>query len=255
MQYDVVIVGAGMAGLTAGIYVARAGKSALILESNAIGGQIINALIVENWPGDKKVSGKDLMERVFRQAVDLGVEVKYEKTLSVIKNETKFVVRTDENKYECSTVIIATGTVPRKLNDEKMKEVGERPISYCATCDGALYKNRPVVVIGSGNTAKHETNYLNGICSKVYRIHHDEPIPEEAEAVFVAIGREPDTSFLNGLVKLDKDGYVLAEEDCVTSQAGVFVAGDCRTKDVRQLVTAAADGAVAAEAALNYLGN
>ena len=108
--------------------------------------------------------------------------------------------------------------------------------------------------MGSGNTAKHEMKYLEGICAKVYHIHHDDPIPEDAEAVFVAIGRVPATGFLGGLVKLDKDGYVVAGEDCKTSCPGVMVAGDVRTKSVRQLVTAAGDAAVAADAAVKYLG-
>ena len=138
------------------------------------------------------------------------------------------------------------GTEPRKLSEKQAADAGERPISYCATCDGALYKGKPVVVVGSGNTAKHEMKYLENICSKVYHIHHDDPIPKDAEAVFVAIGRVPNTGFVQNVVELDKSGFVVAGEDCKTSTPGIFAAGDCRTKDVRQLVTAAADGAVAA---------
>ena len=258
-MYDVIIVGAGMAGMTAGIYVARAGKKVLVLESQAVGGQILPAVTVENWPGDLGVSGADLMEKISHQMNKLGAEMKYAEVLVVETvsdsgdNKRQFVVKTDDGEYACSAIIIATGTKPRKLSESQAADAGERPISYCATCDGALYRGKSVVVVGSGNTAKHEIKYLEGICSKVYHIHHDDPIPKEAEAVFVATKRVPATKAFADLVKLDEDGYVVAGEDCVTSCSGVFVAGDCRTKSVRQLVTAAGDGAVAAGGVLEYL--
>ena len=242
-----------MAGLTAGIYAVRAGKSVLVLEAGAVGGQIITAPCVENWPGSFKMSGADLMKSVMAQATELGVEVKYEEVVGVSKKDDGFLIATDEDEYECEAVIIATGTEPRRLSEKQAKDAGARAISYCATCDGALYKGKPVVVVGSGNTAKQEMAYLENIASKVYHIHHDDPIPEDAEAVFVAIGRIPLTKVYADLVDIDKDGFIVAGEDCVTSCPGVFVAGDCRTKSVRQLVTAAGDGAVAAEAAVHYL--
>ena len=254
-MYDVIIIGAGMAGLTAGIYVARAGKSALVLESGAVGGQIITAPKLENWPGNYGVSGVDLMKKIQEQATKLGVELEYEEVEKVEKKSDGFLVTTEDDEYTCEAVIIATGTVPRKLSEKQAKDAGKRAISYCATCDGALYKDKPVVVVGSGNTAKQEMAYLKNIASKVYHIHHDDPIPEDAEAVFVAIGRLPATELFADLVDLDKDGYIVAGEDCKTSCSGVFVAGDCRTKSVRQLVTAAGDAAVAADAAIEYLGN
>ena len=253
MKYDVIVIGAGMAGLTAGIYVVRSGKSVVVLESGVIGGQIVPAVRVDNWPGSYGTSGSELMKVISKQAADLGVELKYEETMKIVKNDDKFTVITEEDEYECGAVIIATGTEPRKLSDKQAKDAGERPISYCATCDGALYRDKPVVVVGSGNTAKHEMKYLEGICSKVYHIHHDDSIPEDAVAVFVATKRVPATGFIGDLVKLDDEGYVVASEDCKTSCPGVFVAGDVRTKSVRQLVTAAGDGAVAASGALEYL--
>lgn len=254
MEFDVIIVGAGMAGLTSGIYLARAGKKALVLEGKVQGGQIINTLSVENWPGSYKISGADLMKGIYDQALDLGVKVEFEEVLNVRKENDLFKVTTDEKEYEARAVIIAVGAEPRKLSELQAGYAGDRPISYCATCDGALYKDKPVVVVGSGNTAKDEIKYLEGICSKVYQIHHDEPIPEDAEAVFVAIGRVPSTELFKDLVELDSKGYVVANEDCKTSCPGIFVAGDCRTKEIRQLVTAAGDGAVAAEAVIKYLG-
>ncbi len=255
MRYDVIIVGAGIAGMTAAIYARRANKEVLVLENQIYGGQIVNTLNIENWPGDFKVSGMDLSKKVYQQMKDLGAEIEYAKVTMIEKRgEKDFIIKTDEDEYEASTVIIAVGTEPRKLSEKQTKDAGERPISYCATCDGALYKDKPVVVVGSGNTAKHEIKYLSGICSEVYHIHHDEPIPKDAEAVFVAIGRVTNTKFLDGLVKMDNEGYIIADEDCRTSCNGVFVAGDCRKKLLRQLVTAASDGAIAGNEAVNYLG-
>ena len=249
-----------MAGMTAAIYARRANKTVLVLEEKIHGGQIVNTSEIDNWPGMPGVSGQDLMDEIYHQVNNLGGEVKYEQVIEVTPNrddasgKQQFEVKTDEGKYSCGAIIIATGREPRRLSEKQTKDAGERPISYCAICDGALYKDKPVVVVGSGNTAKHEIAYLENIASKVYHIHHDEPIPEDAVAVFGAIGRVPSTEKFVGLVKMDEDGYIEAGEDCVTSTPGVFVAGDCRTKQVRQLVTAAADGAVAANAAVEYLG-
>ena len=246
MEYEVVIIGAGMAGLTAAIYAGRAGKSVLVLESNLCGGQIVESLSVRNWPGEAEISGAELMKKIEKQAKSFGAEFEYAEVSKIEKDGESWKVITDDDTFKASNIIIATGTSPRKMNEKQTASAGNRPISYCATCDGALYKDKPVVVVGHGNTAKYEIKYLENICSKVYQIHHDEPIPEDAEAVFVAIGRVPNTSFLKGLVDLDAEGYVISGEDCKTSCPGILVAGDCRTKKVRQLVTAAADGATAA---------
>ena len=257
MNYDVIIIGAGIAGMTAAIYVKRAGKTVLILEGKMHGGQIVTSSNVSNWPGLPGISGAELMDKIYHQVNNLDVKVEYEKVEEIIKTDNddenkRFLVKTDDNEYSCGAIILATGTEPRKLSEKQAKDAGERPISYCATCDGALYKGKPVVVVGSGNTAKHEMAYLENIASKVYHIHHDDPIPEDAEAVFVAIGRVPSTEFLKstGLVEMDENGYIVAGEDCHTSCPGIFVAGDCRTKNLRQLVTAAADGAMAASEAV-----
>ena len=245
-KYDVVIVGAGIAGMTAAIYAVRAGKKVLVLEAKIEGGQIINTINIENWPGDMKVSGADLARKIKTQAEELGAEIEYDTVVGIAREGDDLVVTGEDDSYRATSVIIASGTEPRKLSDKMMADAGGRPVSYCATCDGALYKGKPVVVVGHGNSAKHEVEYLEGICSKVYQIHHDEPIPSDAEAVFVSIGRVPNTEFLKGFVKLDEKGYVVSDESCRTDVDGVFVAGDCRTKDLRQLVTAASDGAIAA---------
>ncbi len=252
-KYDCIIIGAGIAGLTAAIYLERAGKNVLVLEGKIHGGQIINTVNIENWPGEFGVSGAELMQKIYQQAIDLGAEVEYEEVIGIVDGNEK-IVKTEDGEYKTDAIIIATGTEPRKMSEKQTADAGKRAISYCATCDGALYKGKPVVVVGSGNTAKHEIAYLENLASKVYHIHHDDPIPEEAVAVFVAIGRIPNTGIFNGIVDLDQDGYIVASEDCKTSAKGIFVAGDCRTKDIRQLVTAAGDGAVAADAVIKYLG-
>lgn len=316
-MYDVVIIGAGIAGLTAAIYVRRAGKSVLVLEGEAYGGQIINTLEIENWPGDYKVSGLDLMKKIYEQAIDLGVEVEYEQVESVHETEEYltekdasdgarkiWLVETEDDKYKAKAVILAVGAENRKLGLAREDELTGRGISYCATCDGAFYKDKIVAVIGGGNTALDDALYLADICKKVYLVHRrDEFRGDEAtadklrerdnvelllgyvpaeirgekkvdglklvpsgkvksvsedkeiapEGIFVAIGQEPETGAFSELVDMDAAGYIVANEDCKTSRPGVFVAGDCRTKEVRQLVTAAGDGAVAAGAAIDYL--
>ncbi len=251
--YDVVIVGGGIAGLTAAIYAARAGKSTLVLEEKICGGQIINSVNIENWPGALGISGTELILNTQKQAQELGATIEFESVEKIEKldgssdatNGTRFKITTDDSVYTAKNVIIAVGAEPRKLSAEQMQKVGKRPVSYCATCDGALYKGKPVVVVGSGKSAEAEIKHLEGIASKVYHIHHDDDIPEDAVAVFVAIGRVPSTDFLNGIVELDEKGYIVAGEDCKTSCEGLYAIGDCRTKAVRQLVTAAGDAAVA----------
>ena len=253
MIYDIIIIGAGMAGLTAALYAGRAGKKTLVIERGANGGQIITSLNVGNWPGSPNTPGAELMKKIYEQVKELDVDFEYADIDKIEKDGVIWRVFGEDENFEGKTVILAMGTVPRKLSEKQAADAGKRPISYCATCDGALYRGKPVVVVGSGNTAMHEIKYLEGICSKVYHIHHDDPIPEDAEAVFVAIGRVPGTEFLKGLVEVDENGYVVAGEDCRTSVPGIFVAGDCRLKPLHQLVTAAADGAVAVAAAMGYL--
>ena len=252
--YDVVIVGGGIAGLTAAIYAARAGKSTLVLEEKICGGQIINSVNIENWPGALGISGTELILNTQKQAQELGATIEFESVEKIEKlgasddvatKGARFKITTDDSVYAAKNVIIAVGAEPRKLSAEQMQKVGKRPVSYCATCDGALYKGKPVVVVGSGKSAEAEIRHLEGIASKVYHIHHDDDIPEDAVAVFVAIGRVPSTDFLNGIVELDEKGYIVAGEDCKTSCEGIYAIGDCRTKAVRQLVTAAGDAAVA----------
>lgn len=303
-MYDIVIVGAGIAGLTAAIYGRRAGKSVLVLEGKTYGGQIINTFQIENWPGDFGVSGVDLMQKIYKQATELGAEVEFEEVTAIEKTATGFVVKTEDEEYAAGAVILAVGSEDKKLGLDSEEKFAGRGVSYCATCDGAFYKDKKVAVIGGGNTALYDALYLADIASKVYLVHRrnefrgDEVlverlrgknnvefvlgyVPEEilgdkkvtgiklmpsgkvtdvkdememdVDGVFVAVGKLPMTEKFSGLVERDAGGYIKAAENCVTSCPGIFVAGDCRTKDIRQLVTAAADGAVAADAAVNYL--
>ena len=298
--FDVIIVGAGTAGLSAGIYTARSGKTALILESKAYGGQIINSPEIENYPGIKNISGFEFATGLYEQAMELGAEIRYEKVLSIDDEGEIKVVNTAENSYQCKAVILATGAKNRQLGLEREEELIGSGISYCATCDGAFYRNKEVAVAGGGNTAIEDALFLSNYCKKVYLVHRREAFradPKDVEALmdkenvefilnanvtgilgqdrvegievkdkttgairripvsglFIAVGQEPDNGAFAGLVTLDNAGYVVAGEDCMTNVKGIYTAGDCRTKSVRQLTTAAADGAVAALSACERL--
>lgn len=299
-MYDVIIVGAGPAGLTAAIYLCRAGKKVLVLEARSYGGSIINTLDIENYPGLFHVSGFDFADKLYNQAKDLGTEFKFEKVINIINEKEKKVV-TSKNEYTTQAIILATGSVNRKLGLEKEEELVGRGISYCATCDGAFYKGKVVAVIGGGNTALEDALYLSDIASKVYLIHRRDEFRGDEKTVkvlksknnldfiynsniiklyasdrlnsidvensngeitnikidglFVAIGRIPENDCFKNIIDTDESGYVISNEDCKTNIDGIFVAGDNRKKDVRQLVTATSDGAIAAMEVIKYLRN
>jgi len=308
---DVIIIGAGTAGLTAAIYALRAGKSVLVLEQGNYGGQIINTPKVENYPGIEQISGYEFAAGLYRQAEKLGMEYRSEKVtdirleggaeakeeLSSASLETgNKIVETTEQSYRARAVILATGAKNRLLGIEKESEYTGRGISYCATCDGMFFRGKKVAVVGGGNTALEDAAFLSNYCEKVYLIHRRETFRGEEKLVkelrkkenvefflnktvqeleggatlqavvlrdkisgeesrleisglFVAIGQMPENGVFAGLVDLDENGYILAGEDWRTNVEGIFAAGDCRKKTVRQLTTAAADGAVAALAA------
>ena len=167
-MYDIIIVGAGPAGLTAAIYAARANKKVLVFEAKSPGGQIINAHLVTNYPGVKSMSGSEFAENLYNQVKDLGVEIKFETVLSI--DEDKNVI-TNKDKYKAKSIILATGADNRKLNIENEDKLVGKGISYCATCDGNFYKNKVVAVVGGGNVALEDALYLSDIVSKVYLIH------------------------------------------------------------------------------------
>ena len=292
---DIIVIGAGTAGLTCAIYGLRAGKSVLVLEEKMYGGQIVNTPSVENYPGYKNISGFEFANNLYEQAKALGMEYRNEKVTGIKtcseKNGLRAVV-TEKGTYETRAVVIATGAKNRMLGLEREKELTGKGVSYCATCDGAFFKGRAAAVVGGGNTALEDALFLSNYCSKVYVIHRREEFrgdksdvdklktKENVELVlnstveellgentlngvnvrnvndntltklsvdglFVAVGQVPDNESFREAVKLDDKGYIVAGEDCRTGTDGIFAAGDCRTKSVRQLVTAAGDGAVA----------
>lgn len=300
-MYDILIVGAGTAGLSAAIYGVRAGKSVLVLEASVYGGQIINTPEIENYPGIKHISGFEFATNLYEQAKDLGAEVKYEKVLSIKDEGDNKVLVTDSNEYVGKTVILATGAKNRPLGLDREEELIGRGISYCATCDGGFYRGKAVAVNGGGNTALEDAIFLTSYCSKVYIIHRRDSFrgeekllgtlktkenvefvlnsvitnlnaPDklesisvfnletkedrqiEVEGLFIAIGQMPENDIFSNVITLDKKGYIVGQEDCKTNIEGIFVAGDTRTKSVRQLATAASDGAISALAACEYIG-
>ena len=300
MNYDIIIIGAGPAGLTAGIYAARSLKKVLVLEKNSYGGQIINSVNVENYPGYEHINGFDLATNLYNQALNLGVEIKYEEVVDIRNKKTKEVITT-KNKYYTKTIILANGCKNRLLGIEREKELIGRGISYCATCDGNFYRGKDVAVVGGGNTAISDALYLSDIVNKVYIIHRREEFRASdkdlsllkkkknvefvlnsniakligdnnlegieirnnknekniinVQGLFIAIGQEPMNECFKPLIKTDNSGYVVSKENCHTNLRGIFVAGDIRKKELRQLVTAASDGAIAAMEACKYLKN
>ena len=295
-MYDVIIVGAGPAGLTAAIYACRANLKVLVLEAMTYGGQIINTPSIENYPALFKVSGFDFATNLYNQAKELGSEIKFEKVIKIIPGKEKKVI-TFTNSYKAKAIIIATGAVSRKLNLPNEDEFVGKGISYCATCDGNFYKGQVVAVNGGGNTAFEDAIYLADIAKKVYLIHRrnefraDASLVEQAkkkkniefilnskiiklngddklssitlnnnkelniDGLFIAIGKVPETNNFASVVKTTKDGYFESNEECLTNQEGIFVAGDAREKELRQLVTATSDGAIAATEAVKYINN
>lgn len=296
-MYDAIVIGAGPAGLTAGIYLARGGAKTLIIEKESIGGQIASSPLVENYPGFKSVSGSELVDTFYEQVVDLGVDIEIGEVKSIENGEIKKVF-VDDAVYETKTVIIATGVKHRKLNLEKEEEFIGSGIHFCATCDGPFYKNKVVAVVGGANSAVINAIYLSSLCDKVYLIYRGKDLRCEnklkekvsklqnvkillnsnvtqylgvdklerivvkdlqcekeiqVDGLFLSIGMDPETSIKLNLNKTDNDYY--DSVDTLTNLPGIFVAGDCRNKNVRQVTTAVSDGTVAAINALNYLQN
>lgn len=285
-MYDVIIIGAGPAGLSAGIYAIRSGLKTLILDKASWGGQTMLSAEIENYPAVPSVTGPDFAEKMYRQLTALGGVISLEEVKKLdLKDKT---VTTGSNTYRTRTIIIAAGLRRRNLGCPGEKEFLGRGVSYCAICDGRFFTGKDVVVVGSGNTAMEDALYMSPFCKSITilargeRLNGEEKLRSsidkkenikvnfgvnvteitgetvvsgvkldngegmEISAVFIAIGYEADSGFLAEHLELTKEGYVAAGEDCRTSAAGVFVAGDLRTKGVRQIVTAAADGAVAA---------
>ena len=297
-MYDIIIVGAGPAGLTAAIYARRAGKSVLVLEKSTFGGQITYSPLVENYPGFNSVSGVALAESFLSQALEQGAEVDFGEVTSIVDGEVKRVI-TDFDEYEAKCVILAVGAKHRVLGLEREDELIGNGISFCAVCDGAFYADKEVAVIGGGNSALQEAILLSETSKKVtvvqnldfltgetrlsekllslpnveviygatvkeylgegtvsgIRVESKEKgeITLNVDGVFLAVGLIPDLAPFKDIAELDERGYAKSGENCRTGREGIFVAGDCRAKGVRQVTTAVADGATAALAAIEYL--
>ena len=297
---DVVVIGAGMAGLTSALYAGRSGLSVLVLESELVGGQIANAAGIENYPGIPGIGGGELISAVQTQAEKFGAVVdEFDSIVRVDLSKQPKIVETESAVYEAGTVILATGMKRRKLPLQEADRYEGRGVHYCELCDGQAYQGKTVAVIGGGNAAVDAAEYLSKLASKLYLIQRSELRADKAsverlrshknveillqtepralsgdmkltaatlfdrkaettkelpiDAVFVNIGVEPNTAMFADQVKLDKAGNIVAGEDCRTNLDGVFAAGDVRTKEIRQLTTAAADGTVAALEAVRYL--
>ena len=300
--YDLAILGGGPAGITAAIYASRARLNTIWIDKNfAPGGQITATYEVDNYPGMPGISGMDLGEAFGEHARKLGLEPKREKILSLenISGDIK-TIHTKKNEYQARTIILAFGAEHRKLDIPGEDDLGGLGVSYCATCDGAFYKDRTAVVVGGGNAAAEDAVFLSGLCKKVYLVHRrdelraDKAIQEkvfdceniemvwesipleilgqdevtgikiqnvktgeerelDTDGVFIAVGIVPNTTLLEAQLELDENGYICAGEEGITSAAGVFAAGDIRTKALRQVVTAVSDGANAVASAQKYL--
>lgn len=285
---DVLIVGGGPAGLTAGLYAARAGKEALLLEKLTAGGQMGLTDRVENYPGfSEGVGGPELCMAMEAQAKGAGLRIEYEAAVEIDCAGRR--VRTAAGWREAKRLVLALGARAKRLGVPGEDALIGRGISFCSTCDGALYRGRRVAVIGGGNTAAEEALYLAGIGCDVVMVHRRDTLRAEkalarrvlaneritvlwnsavvrfegeerltgmrmgdgavepVHAAFVAIGQDPNTALVQGQVAMDAFGFIVAGEDCLTSVSGVYVAGDARTKTLRQVVTAVADGAMAVQ--------
>lgn len=299
---DVIVIGAGPAGLTAALYLKRAGKNVIVFEAVSYGGRIINAKEIENYPAIKNISGFDYATNLYNQVKDLGVEIKFEKVTDIKVKDNKKIVITSNGEYECKKVIIATGVENRKLGLPNEEEWIGKGISYCATCDGAFYKNKVVAVNGGGNTAVMYALELSEYCKKVYLIYRNNELRGEqirqdklkekdnveiiydtnitallgndklesleltnkntgsvtnleVSGLFIAIGQIPSNKIFEYIIKMDDNGYILGDDNCHTNIEGIYVAGDTRKKDYRQLTTAVSDGTIAALTAIRELND
>ena len=297
-MYDIVVIGAGPAGLTAALYARRASKTVMVLEKGAFGGQITFSPKVENIPGFASLTGNEFAEKLVDQALGQGAEVDLCEVTEIKDNGDTKIVVTDSGEYEAKAVIIATGATHRLPGLDREFDFIGNGISFCAVCDGAFYEGKTVAVLGGGNSALQEAILLSDLCKKVYVIQNLETLTGEkklqeqlfkkdnveiitlakitellgdselngvkieangeektlvVDGLFVAIGLIPQNKPFENVIALDKWGYADSDEACVTKTNGIFVAGDCRKKRIRQVATACADGAIAALAACDYI--
>lgn len=299
-MYDLIIIGGGPAGLTAGIYAVRYGLNTIVLEKDVLPGQIAATDLIENYTGFTAISGPELMQRFKEHAQTVGVKIESAEVSSIISEDGRKVVVTDTGNLVSKALVIATGANPKKLGIPGEKEFMGKGVSYCATCDAPFYKGKTVMVIGGGESALTDALILSNIVKKVYIVHRRDKlrasmilqervskkpnieiiwdtVPEEiqgktgvenailrnlktgdinkmpTDGVFVYIGILPNTEFID--VKKNSSGFILTNEKLETSVQGIYAAGDCRDTSIWQVVTAVADGAVAAVSAHEYVMN
>ena len=291
-MYDIIVIGAGPAGLTAALYATRANKKVLVFEGKSYGGQILNASKVDNYPGFESISGFELATNMYNQVIKRGVEVKNETVINITKDLT---VTTSNGTYQAKSIILATGAQNRKLNIPNEVEFVGRGVSYCATCDGNFFKGKDVAVVGGGNTALEDALYLSDIANKVYLIHRRDEFRGEDKyldeiktksnieiilnsnvtsingndmlesitinydrkinisGLFVAVGQEPKNEMFKDVIDIDEKGYIKTDDGVHTNVDHIYVAGDCRNKQLKQLTTAVSDGSIAATMAIKEM--
>lgn len=300
-MYDIIVVGAGPAGLTAALYALRADKTVLVLEKSTFGGQITFSPQIENYPGYVKMSGNELADKLVEQVIHQGAEIEMETVTRIIDNGEYKTVVTEEGEHQAKAVIIATGVRHRQIGLPNEDSLIGSGVSYCAVCDGAFFRDQTVAVLGGGNSALQEAILLSDGCKKVYVIQkfsyftgearlvaklkerdnveiipstvitalhgdktltglrlksHDGVESElKVDGLFIAIGLVPENTAFADVADINEYGYFDSDESCLTHTPGIFAAGDCRSKLIRQITTAVADGSVAALAACRYIDN
>lgn len=300
-EYDVVIIGGGPAGLSAGLYASRALLKTLIIESATVGGQITTTSDMENYPGSISDNAMDLANRMKEQTLRFGAEMITARCESVKKVDSCFHIVTDKEEYKAKALIIATGAQPRNIGCKGEQEFRGLGVSYCATCDANFFRGLDVIVVGGGDSAIDEGLYLTKFANKVTVVHRrdtlraakslqkkafanvkmefifDSTVEEikgdgivnavvlknvktkelteiKADGVFAYVGYSPNSELFKDLIEVDGQGYIVSDENMKTTVSGIFVAGDVRKKMLKQVITAAADGAVAAISAEKYIG-
>lgn len=302
-MYDVIIIGGGPAGFTAALYASRAKLNTLLIEKAFSGGQMATTFEMENYPGfEEPISGTDLAMRMENQAKRFGTQVVYDTVTELALDTVIKTVRTENAIYQSKVVILCMGAAPKELELPKEKELRGMGVSYCATCDGAFYRDADIAVIGGGDTAAEDAIFLTRFSKKIYIVHRRESLRatkviqdalfsnkkvefvwnstvEEilgdkevkgirvknvktgssseipVEGIFVAIGNTPNTRLLQGKIELNGAGYIVTDDNMQTNMFGVYAAGDIREKPLRQVITAASDGAVAAYMAERYIAD
>ena len=248
--YDMIIVGGGPGGYTSALYAARAGFDTIVLEKLSAGGQMSLTWQIDNYPGfENGIDGFSLAEKMQKQAEKFGAKSEYAEVYNMDLTGKLKRVETSSGIYIGKTVVIATGANPRELGLAKEKELIGHGVAYCASCDGMFYKDKIVVVVGGGNSAVSDAVLLSRIAKKVIIVHRRDTL----RATKIYHDQLMTTDFLDNQIELDNKGYIVAGENTETSIPGVYAVGDVRTKLLRQIVTAVADGAMAVHMAEEYV--